>query len=332
MPKTKEIKNLSLTGYNDLFASTVEQPTPSSTVNLETSEVLCNTSDTSNHNEVGERVVEIPLEELHPPEFHPFNVFDDEAMERLAQNVKQYGVREPGLARPRTEGGYELLAGNRRKRACEIAEIPTLPVIIREMSDDDANIAMVDSNLEQRETLLFSEKAWAYKVKMEALNHSGKKGDKHSHEIITEQTGESKTQIFRLIRLTELVVGLLDMVDTKKLAFLPAVELSYLSQVEQTAVITAMESHGVKPSLSQAVRMKKFKQAGELTVEMIDEILSEIKKPVADDETEADADIDMDKEIGRFRHYFPKTYTAQQIDEIINNLLMEWQTREGLTA
>ena len=190
--------------------------------------------------------------------------------------------------------------------------------------------------MEQRETLLFSEKAWAYKVKMEALNHSGKKGDKHSHEIITEQTGESKTQIFRLIRLTELVVGLLDMVDTKKLAFLPAVELSYLSQVEQTAVITAMESHGVKPSHSQAVRMKKLKQAGELTVEMIDEILSEIKKPVADDETDADMDIDKDsdedKEISRFRHYFPKTYTAQQIDEIINNLLMEWQTREGVSA
>ena len=305
MPKKTELGNLALTGYNDLFNSTVDAPTsvPTSTA-----------ADVS-----GERVIEIPLAELHPPEFHPFHVNDDEAMERLAENIKQYGVREPGLVRPRADGGYELLAGNRRKRACELAERPTLPVIIREMDDNEAAIAMVDSNLEQRETLLFSEKAWAYKVKMDALNHSGIKGDKHSYEIMVEQTGESKNQIFRLIRLTDLILGLLDKVDNKQLAFNPAVELSYLNQVEQTAVISAMESHGIKPSLSQAVRLKKLKQAGELTVDMIDEILSETKKPQEDA---------IEKEIKRYRHYFPKDYTAEQMDEVISNLLELWQQEQ----
>jgi ParB family chromosome partitioning protein len=311
LPKTKAISNLSLTGYNELFASTV---------NSASAEAAANHNNDYN----GERIIEIPLAELHPPEFHPFQVNDDDAMDRLAQNIKQYGVREPGLARPRAGGGYELLAGNRRKRACEIAGLPALPVIVREMSDADATIAMVDSNLEQRETLLFSEKAWAYKVKMEALNHNGVKADKHSYEVLMEQTGESKNQIFRLIRLTELVIGLLDKVDNKQLAFSQAVELSYLSQVEQTAVISAMEKHGVKPSLSQAVRLKKLKQSGELTVEMIDEILSETKKTPSKN--------DGDMETSRFHHYFPKGYTARQIDEVINSLLLEWQVREGLPA
>ena len=360
MPRTKDIKSLTLTGYDELFASTADATLSSSTAETAgaTNEpstignvMYANTADTHS-----ERIVEIPLEELYPPEFHPFNVFDDEAMDRLAANIKQYGVRVPGLARPRIDengnhDGYELLAGNRRKRACEIAELPTLPLIIRQMSDDEATIAMVDSNLEQRETLLYSERAWAYRVKMEALNHNGVKGDKHSHEIIMEQTGESKNQIFRLIRLTELVVGLLDKVDTKKIAFNPAVELSYLSQVEQTAVISAMENYGVKPSLSQAVRLKKLKQAGDLTIDMIDEILSEVKKPVAEDDSgdnnndgdnsndsdnsndnDEEINIGEEKEITRFRHYFPKDYTAQQIDVIINTLLMEWQSKEKFSA
>lgn len=148
MPKTKEISNLSLAGYNDIFSSTVDTVT----------------ADCISDND-GERIVEIPLTELHPPEFHPFNVNDDEAMDRLAQNIKQYGVREPGLARPRTDEGYELISGNRRKRACELVELPTMPVIIREMNDDEAAIAMVDSNLEQRETLLYSEKAWRTRLR-----------------------------------------------------------------------------------------------------------------------------------------------------------------------
>ena len=212
MPKKTEIGNLALAGYDELFASTTATTEPSNIIKPDF---------------IGECVVKIPLTELHPPEFHPFHVNDDEAMDRLAANIKLYGVREPGLARPRADGGYELLAGNRRKRACELAEVSTLPVIIREMSDDAAVIAMVDSNLEQRETLLYSEKAWAYKVKMETLNHNGVKGDKHSYEVLMEQTGESKNQIFRLIRLTDLIIGLLDMVDSKKIAFNPAVELSY---------------------------------------------------------------------------------------------------------
>jgi len=302
VPKTKQIGNLALTGYSDIFSSTVD------------------TAVNDNH---GERVVEIPLTELHPPEFHPFNVNDDEAMDRLTENIKQYGVREPGLARPRADGGYELLVGNRRKRACEHAELPTMPVIIREMDDTDAALAMVDSNLEQRESLLFSEKAWAYRVKMEALNHNGIKGDKHSYEVLMEQTGESKNQIFRLIRLTELIVGLLDMVDTKKIAFNPAVELSYLSQVEQTAVISAMENHAVKPSLSQAKRLKTLKSDGELTIDMIDKILSESKNPTGDNE---------DKEINRFRKYFPDEYTTEQMNIVIIDLLREWQQSQTKTV
>jgi len=311
VPKTKTIGNLALTGYNELFASTVEGNT-AEPIFVE------NPSDTH-----GERIVEIPLGELHPPEFHPFNVSDDKAMDRLTENVKQYGVREPGLARPRMDGGYELLAGNRRKRACERAGLPTMPVIIREMDDADAAIAMVDSNLEQRESLLYSEKAWAYRVKMEALNHNGVKGDMHSYEVLMEQTGESKNQIFRYIRLTELIVGLIDMVDTKKIAFNPAVELSYLSQVEQTAVISAMESHGIKPSFSQATRLKKKKLAGELTIDMIDEILSETKKPTKANE---------DKEINRFRKYFPDGYTEKQMNKVIADLLRDWQQRQEETT
>jgi len=306
VPKTKQIGNLALVGYNELFTSTMPPTTAKPTI----------TPTDFN----GELVVEIPLTELYPPEFHPFHVNDDEAMDRLTTNIKQYGVREPGLARPREDGGYELLAGNRRKRACERAGIPSLPVIIRAMTDDEAIIAMVDSNLEQREILLYSEKAWAYKMKMEALNHNGIKGDKHSYEILVEQTGESKNQIFRLIRLTELVYGLLDMVDAKKIAFNPAVELSYLSQVEQMAVISSMESHGVKPSLSQAARLKKLKQDGELSVDMIYEILSECKQPQEDKG---------DKEIKRFRHFFPKGYSAQQMEDIIYSLLTDWQSQEG---
>ena len=305
MPKTKAIGNLALAGYNEIFKSTSE----------------ADSAETVQADEnIGERIVEIPLEQLYPPEFHPFHVNHDEAMDRLAQNIKQYGVREPGLARTRLDGGYELLAGNRRKMACELAGLPTMPVIVREMDDDNAVIAMVDSNLEQRETLLYSEKAWAYKVKMEALNHNGVKGEKHSYELIMEQTGESKNQIFRLIRLTELIEGLLDKVDKNQIAFNPAVELSYLSIVEQTAVITAMEAHGVKPSLSQAVRLKKMKLDGSLTVEIIDAVLAENKK---------EPKVDSDKEISRFRKYFPSDYTPKQMTDVITELLRKWQERSG---
>ena len=245
-------ENTALTGFKDIFKNTTKRTD-------------------------GETVVEIPLEELYPPDYHPFQVNDDEAMERLVKSVKLHGVREPGLARPRTDGGYELLCGNRRKRACELAGIVTMPVIIREMDDDSATIAMVDSNLEQREKLLYSEKAWAYRIKLEALNHNGIKGDKLSVDILVEQTGESKNQIFRLVRLTELICTLLDKVDNKQLAFNPAVELSYLSQTEQTAVTSAMEKYDTKPSLSQAVRLKKLKQDDKLSIDIIDILSARIK-------------------------------------------------------
>jgi len=310
--KKKTTNSLALAGFDDIFQATTEPAAVSST-------------HPNGHDEAnivnGERIVEIPLAELHPPEFHPFHVNDDEAMKRLTTNIQQYGVREPGLARPRADGGYELLAGNRRKRACELAELPTMPVIIRKMNDSDATIAMVDSNLEQRETLLYSEKAWAYKVKMEALNHSGIKGEMHSVEVLVAQTGESKNQIFRLIRLTELICTLLDKVDTKQLAFNPAVELSYLSQSEQTAVVTVMDNHATKPSLSQAVRLKKLKQSGELTPELIDTILGEIKKPSSDEPKGSE----------QYRHFFPVDYSAEQIEEVITSLLKNWQAEQAPT-
>ena len=306
MPKKNVTGNLALAGYGDIFQSTVDTPA---------------VSDISNASRImdGETVVHIPLTELHPPEFHPFQVNDDAEMDRLAKNIKQNGVREPGLARPRTDDngnpdGYELLCGNRRKRACEIAELPTMPVIIRDLDDDSAAIAMVDSNLEQREKLLLSEKAWAYRVKLEALNHQGVKSDtpgQLSVDVLCEQTGESKNQIFRLVRLTELIVALIDKVDTKQLSFNPAVELSYLTQTEQTAVASAMANYDIKPSLSQAQRLKKMKQAGKLTAEMIDTILAETKKPPKGEP------------VGtmRFRKFFPPEYSAKQIENAIIEML-----------
>jgi ParB family chromosome partitioning protein len=297
MPRNRTTGNLALAGYGDIF----------NVINAE-----------------GERIVEIPLGELFPPDCHPFQVVNDEAMGRLAESVRQFGVREPGLARKRVEGGYELLCGNRRRMACDMIGLSTMPVIIREMDDDDAVIAMVDSNLQQRETLLPSEKAWAYRVKMEALNHSGVKAERNSVDVLVEQTGESKNQIFRLIRLTNLLEALLDKVDARQLAFNPAVELSYLSLDEQNAVLKSMEQHEVKPSLSQAVRFKKMKQAGTLTAEIIDEVLSEVKEsPVSE------AKITL-----HYRKFFPPEYSPKQVEEIIITLLQNWRAeqRKAVTA
>jgi ParB family chromosome partitioning protein len=267
----------------------------------------------------GEVIREIRLTELFPPEFHPFQVNDDAAMKKLVVSVKLYGVREPGLARPREDSGYELLVGNRRKMACEIAGITTLPVIVRELNDHDAAIAMVDSNLQQREKLLYSEKAWAYKIKMEALNHNGVKAEMHSVDVLVEQTGEKRSQIFRLIRLTDLIADLLDKVDARKLAFNPAVELSHLSIPEQTVVAECMAKYEVKPSLSQAVRLKKLKQAGTLTLDAIEKILAEEKKPPQGEPTGS----------MRFRKYFPPEYSKKQIETVIFGLLKEWKTRDA---
>ncbi|GHV13955.1 hypothetical protein FACS1894219_09430 [Clostridia bacterium] len=265
----------------------------------------------------GEYVVEIALTELHAPDCHPFQVNDDEAMTRLVESVKRFGVREPGLARKRAEGGYELLCGNRRKHACQLAELETMPVIIRDLDDDNAVIAMVDSNLQQRERILPSERAFAYKMKMDALNHNGVKGDKLSCEVMAEQTGESVAQIFRFIRLTDLLEILLDKVDTRELALTPAVELSYLSFDEQRVVVDCMTRYQIKPSLSQAVKLKKLKQAGTLTAEFIDEILSEAKGRAAPQPKE-------EKIFGKFKRFFPENYTSRQMESVIVTLLQNW--------
>jgi ParB family chromosome partitioning protein len=236
-------------------------------------------------------------------------------MTALVESIKQYGVREPGLARPRTDGGYELLCGNRRKRACQIIGLTVLPVIIRELDDQSAAVAMIDSNLQQREKLLFSEKAWAYRLKMEALNHNGIKAEQHSVDVITEQTGDSRNQVFRLIRLTELVEVILNKVDARELAFNTGVELSYLDYNEQFAVADIMEKHGVKPSLSQAVRFKQLKKDGKLTSEIIDSILAESKEsPVGEETTRL-----------KYRRYFPPDYSPKQVEAVIIDLLRTWQ-------
>jgi ParB family chromosome partitioning protein len=263
----------------------------------------------------GVQVTEIPLAELFPPEFHPFNVVNDDAMQSLAESIRLYGVREPGLARERADGGYELLSGNRRKMACEIAGLSTLPVIVRTLNDDEAAIAMVDSNLQQREKLQYSEKAWAYRVKLEALDHNGVKDGQHSYKILIAQTGDSKNQIFRFIRLTELVPSLLDKVDNRKIAFNAAVELSYLSRSEQAVVIDCMTKYDCKPSLSQAVRLKKLKHDGTLTDEIIDSVFAETKNsPVAEPTMRL-----------RYRKYFPPEYSPKQVESVIIGLLRDWK-------
>jgi len=294
MQRNKTAGNLALAGYDDIFN-------------------IGKVND-------GECIVEIPLAELFPPELHPFQVCDDGPMDRLSMSIKKNGVREPGIARPRADGGYELLCGNRRKRACELAGIAVMPIIVRDLDDASAALVMVDSNLEQRERILPSEKAWAYKVMMDALNHNGVKGEGHSYEIMVERTGESKNQIFRIIRLTNLIVALVDKVDTKQLAFNPAVELSYLSVAEQTAVAEAMAMYEVKPSLSQAARFKKLKQDGNLNSDIINTILSEAKKPSKSEPTG----------IVQFREYFPPEYSTEQMEKVIVELLTEWKARAAV--
>jgi ParB family chromosome partitioning protein len=243
-------------------------------------------------------------------------------MTLLADSIREFGVREPGLARPRVDGGYELLCGNRRKRACEIVGLTTMPVLVRELDDDSAAIAMVDSNLQQREKLLYSEKAWAYKMKLDALNHKGIKSDCHSADEIAAQTGDNKCKVFRIIRLTELIESLLDKVDARELAFNTAVELTYLEYKEQFIVADAMAKHDVRPSLSQAVRFKKMKQAGTLTEKVIDEILSEPKE----------AAVSETKITLHYRKYFPPEYSPKQIETVIIGLLKSWQKEQFANA
>ena len=273
-----------------------------------------------------EKVRMIPLDELHPFAHHPFKVKDDEAMQDTVESVKAYGVLVPAIARPREEGGYELVAGHRRHRASLLAGLAEMPVIVREMDDDEATIIMVDSNL-QRETLLPSERAFAYRMKLEALKRQGARADLTSRQVvgkletadaIGKDVGESGRQIQRFIRLTYLVPPLLNMVDEHKVAFNPAVELSYLTSEEQVALLDAMDSEQSTPSLSQAQRLKKFSQEGSLSEDIMRAILSEEKKPEVGKIT-----LSSDK----LRRYFPKSFTPQQMEQTIFRLLEQWQRR-----
>lgn len=273
-----------------------------------------------------EKVRMIPLDELHPFAHHPFKVKDDEAMQDTVESVKAYGVLVPAIARPREEGGYELVAGHRRHRASLLAGLAEMPVIVREMDDDEATIIMVDSNL-QRETLLPSERAFAYRMKLEAMKRQGARADLTSRQVvgkletadaIGKDVGESGRQIQRFIRLTYLVPPLLDMVDEHKVAFNPAVELSYLTSEEQVALLDAMDSEQSTPSLSQAQRLKKFGQEGRLSEDVMRAILSEEKKPEVGKIT-----LSSDK----LRRYFPKSFTPQQMEQTIFRLLEQWQRR-----
>lgn len=274
-----------------------------------------------------EKVRMIPLSELHPFENHPFKVKDDEAMMDTVESVKQYGVLVPAIARPRPDGGYELVAGHRRHRASELAGLAEMPVIVRELDDDEATLIMVDSNL-QRETLLPSERAFAYKMKLEAMKHQGERRDltssqlgtklRRADETLAEQAGSSRNQVQRYIRLTFLLPPLLDMVDVKKIAMNPAVELSYLRPDEQAQLLDAMESEQATTSLSQAQRLKRFSQESKLSPEVMQAIMSEEKKPELDKVT-----IRTDT----LRKYFPKSYTPQKMEEVILKLLEGWYRR-----
>ena len=274
-----------------------------------------------------EKIQEIPLSELHPFKNHPFKVKDDEAMMETADSIKQYGVLVPAIARPDPEGGYELVAGHRRHRASELAEKETMPVIVRDLDDDAATIIMVDSNL-QRESLLPSERAFAYKMKLEAVKHQGARTDLTSRQVgeksqtsiqkVADQAGESQRQVQRYIRLTELIPELMDMVDEKKIALNPAYELSFLKKEEQVDLMDAMDSEQATPSLSQAQRLKKYSQEGHLTLDMMRVIMGEEKKSDLDRVTFTSDTL---------RKYFPKSYTPQRMQETIIKLLEAWQKK-----
>ncbi len=274
-----------------------------------------------------EQIVELPLSELHPFKNHPFKVKDDDAMMETADSIRQYGVLVPAIARPSPEGGYEIIAGHRRHRASELAEKETMPVIVRSLDDDAATIIMVDSNL-QREGLLPSERAYAYKMKLEAIKHQGVRTDLTSPQVgqksgwavnqVANDAGASKSQVQRYIRLTELIPPLLDMVDEKKIAFNPAYELSFLTKEEQAQLVETMDYEQATPSLSQAQRMKKLSQIGKLTEDEILKIMSEEKKGDLDRVTFTSDTL---------RKYFPRSYTPKKMEETIIKLLEQWQRK-----
>ena len=271
-----------------------------------------------------EQRTEMPLSDLHPFEGHPFKVLDDELMEQTVESIRQIGVVSPLIVRPDPEGGYEILSGHRRLHAAQLAGLETVPVIVKEMDDDAAIIFMVDSNL-QRENILPSERAFSYKMKLEAMKHQGQRGDLTSDQVgqkswavnqLADDANESKTQVQRFIRLTNLIPEILDMVDEKKIAFNPAVELSYLKPSEQKEFLEAMDYAQASPSLSQAQRLKKLSQEGGCTLDAMCEVMNEIKKDELDHVT-------IKNEV--LRKYFPKSYTPKQMQDTIIRLLEKWQ-------
>ena len=277
-----------------------------------------------------EKVIDIPLTDLHPFKNHPFKVTDDESMLETAESITKHGVLVPVIARPREEGGYELISGHRRKRASELAGKETLPCIVRNLDDDAATIIMVDSNI-QRENILPSERAFAYKLKLEAMKHQGQRNDLTSGQVgtrlradekLADSVGDSARNVQRFIRLTELVPELLDMVDAKKIAFNPAVELSYLMPHEQVQLMEAMDMEQATPSLSQAQRLKKYSQDGKLTFDVMTAIMSEEKKGEPDKVTLTGE---------KLKKYFPKSYTPQQMEETIIKLLEGWSRKRQQT-
>ena len=300
MPKNGA--NISLSSYDDIFSTEESRQT--------------------------EQIQQIPISELHPFKNHPFKVLDDEAMQRTVESVAQFGVLAPLIARPREEGGYEIISGHRRQHAAELAGLTTLPVIVRNMSDDEAVIRMVDSNL-QRESILPSERAFAYKMKLSAIERSlGRPKNvgqvvpdyfgKRSTEIVADGTGESYKQVQRYIRLTNLIPELLDLVDQKKISFNPAVELSYLTAAEQRDFLETMQDTQNAPSLSQAQRIKKLSQEGKCTYDAIFDIMGEEKKAEMDRVT-------IKNEV--LRKYFPRSYTPKQMQDTIIKLLEQWQKK-----
>ena len=284
-------------------------------------------TEESRQDEQLEKIQEIPLSELHPFKDHPFKVKDDDAMIETADSIKKYGVLVPAIARPLPDGGYELVAGHRRRRASELAGKETMPVIVRDLDDDAATIIMVDSNL-QRENLLPSERAFAYKMKLEAIKHQGARTDLTSVQVeqklsardqVAKEAGErSGIQVMRYGRLTELIPELLDMVDEKKIAFNPAYELSFLKPDEQQMLVETMDYEQATPSLSQAQRMKKFSQEGKLSEDVMLAIMSEEKKGDLDKVTLSSDTL---------RKYFPKSYTPAKMQETIIKLLEQWQKK-----
>ena len=301
MPKNS--LNVSLKGADDIFST-----------------------EESRQEQQREQVQQIPIGELFPFKDHPFKVLDDESMQRTVESVEQYGVLSPLIARPRPEGGYEIISGHRRQHAAQLAGLETLPVIVRNMDDDAAVLLMVDSNL-QRENILPSERAFAYKMKLEALKNQGARSDltsvqvapKLSTEKIGEEVGMSKDNVKRYIRLTNLVPELLDMVDEKKIAFNPAVELSYLDEAQQRDFLEAMNDTQNAPSLSQAQRLKKLAQEGHFSYDVAFAVMGEEKKD------------ELDKVVIKndtLRKYFPRSYTPKQMEDTIIKLLEQWQRKQ----